>query len=456
MKMSKNIFRAYDIRGIYNEEFDDEFAYYLGKAYGSTLHELGKTKTLIAHDNRISSPSIYKNLIKGIIDTGINVVSLGLVTTPMYYFASNYLNINCGIMVTASHNPKEYNGFKISYNGLYNAYGEDVYKLYEKILSNNFKEGNGTITEENITIPYINLIKKNIKIGNRKLKVVYDCGNGTTSIIAKEIFNNLGNITFIPTFDISDGTFPNHHPDPSVEENLSSLKQTVIDTHADVGIAFDGDGDRVGVVSEKGQMIDIDKYMIIIWRDIVNKITDKRALYDVKCSKTLSDELDKLQIKKTEYRTGNSYMKAKMVEDKFPFGGELSGHVFFQDKFPGYDDGIYAGLRLIEILSNTNKTTEELLSGINKYYNTKELKVTIEDTKKEELIKRVGEYCKEKNYTTNTIDGVKVLFETGFALIRASNTGPNITLRYEAKTEEELAKIIKEFTDLIDKIKKEL
>lgn len=455
--INKNIFREYDIRGIYGVDFDDEFAYYLGLAFGSVLHSLGKSKTLVSYDNRSSSLSLYNELIRGIRDTSIDVVGLGLATTPIYYFASNYLNINCGIMVTASHNPKEYNGFKISYNGLYNAYGSDVYKLYDIIINKDFikDKGVGKFDDVSILDEYIKLLKNNINMGNRKLKVVYDCGNGTTSIIAPYIFKDYKNIEFVPMYCDSDNNFPNHHPDPSQEENMYDLEKMVINTNADLGIAFDGDGDRVGVVSNNGVMIDIDKFMIIIWRDIVNKIYDKRALYDVKCSLALADELDKLGISKTEYRTGNSYMKAKMVEGKFPFGGELSGHVFFQDKFPGYDDGIYAGLRLIEILSNTDKNINNLLEGINNYYNTKELKVEVPDIYKKDLISRVEEYCLNKGYKILTIDGVKVLFDNGFALIRASNTSPNITIRYEAKSKEQLDNIRYEFDNLIDNLKKD-
>ncbi len=457
IKINKNIFREYDIRGVYGIDFDDEFAYYLGLAFGSVLHSLGKSKTLVSYDNRSSSLSLYNELIRGIRDTSIDVVGLGLATTPMYYFASNYLNINCGIMVTASHNPKEYNGFKISYNGLYNAYANDVYKLYDIIINKEFIKDKkvGNLEEVSILDEYIKLLKSNINMGNRKLKVVYDCGNGTTSIIAPYIFKDYKNIEFIPMYCDSDSNFPNHHPDPSQEENMHDLERMVINTNADLGIAFDGDGDRVGVVSNNGVMIDIDKFMIIIWRDIVNKIYDKRALYDVKCSLALADELDKLGISKTEYRTGNSYMKAKMVEGKFPFGGELSGHVFFQDKFPGYDDGIYAGLRLIEILSNTDKNINNLLEGINNYYNTKELKVEVPDIYKKDLINRVEEYCLNKGYKILNIDGVKVLFDNGFALIRASNTSPNITIRYEAKSKEQLDNIRYEFDNLIDNLKKD-
>lgn len=451
MKVNKLMFREYDIRGIYNEDIDEEVSYLIGRAFGSNLKRMGKTETLVGYDNRISSPIIEENLVKGIRESGINVVRLGLVTTPMYYYGWDLLNIKCGVMITASHNPKEYNGFKFSYNGIHNAYGKDVYDLYDTIINKDFTSGNGTITNKDIKSEYIKLLWKNIELGNRKLKVVYDCGNGTTSIVAKDVFNN-PNIEFIPIFADSNPEFPNHHPDPCVEENLAYLKKKVLETQADVGIAFDGDGDRVGVVDEKGNMIDIDKYMIIIWRDIYNKVENKKGLFDIKCSKVLEDELIKLGIEPVCYRSGNSYTKAMSVEGNFPFSGEYSGHVFFRDKFPGYDDGIYAGLRLIEILSKTNKNVSELLLGINTYYSTKELKMKVNDEIKFDIVNKVKEYCISKNYKILTIDGVKVLFDDGSAVVRASNTGPNITMRYEAKTKERLNEIEQEFTNLLNEL----
>lgn len=451
MKVNKLMFREYDIRGIYNEDIDEEVSYLIGRAFGSNLKRMGKTETLVGYDNRISSPIIEKNLVKGITESGINVVRLGLVTTPMYYYGWDLLNIKCGVMITASHNPKEYNGFKFSYNGIHNAYGKDVYDLYDTIINKDFTNGNGTITNKDIKSEYIKLLWKNIELGNRKLKVVYDCGNGTTSVVAKDVFNN-PNIEFIPIFADSNPEFPNHHPDPCVEENLAYLKKKVLETQADVGIAFDGDGDRVGVVDENGNMIDIDKYMIIIWRDIYNKVENKKGLFDIKCSKVLEDELIKLGIEPVCYRSGNSYTKAMSVEGNFPFSGEYSGHVFFRDKFPGYDDGIYAGLRLIEILSKTNKNVSELLEGINTYYSTKELKMKVNDEIKFDIVNKVKEFCINKNYKILTIDGVKVLFDDGSAVVRASNTGPNITMRYEAKTKERLNEIEQEFTNLLNEL----
>ena len=451
MKVNKLMFREYDIRGIYNEDIDEEVSYLIGRAFGSNLKRMGKTETLVGYDNRISSPIIEKNLVKGITESGVNVIRLGLVTTPMYYYGWDLLNIKCGVMITASHNPKEYNGFKFSYNGIHNAYGKDVYDLYDTIINKDFTSGNGTITNKNIKNEYIKLLWENIELGNRKLKVVYDCGNGTTSIVAKDVFNK-PNIEFIPIYADSDPEFPNHHPDPCVEENLRDLKKKVLETQADVGIAFDGDGDRVGVVDEKGNMVEIDKYMIIIWRDIYNKVKNKKSLFDIKCSKVLEDELIKLGIEPVCYRSGNSYTKAMSVKGDFPFSGEYSGHVFFRDKFPGYDDGIYAGLRLIEILSKTNKTVSELLLGINTYYSTKELKIKVNDEIKFDIVNKVKDYCISKNYKILTIDGVKALFDDGSAVVRASNTGPNITMRYEAKTKERLNEIETEFTDLLNKL----
>lgn len=454
MELNKLMFREYDIRGIWGKDINEEISYHIGRAFATKLLSFGKNKMLVGYDNRSSSETIEKNLIKGLTDGGVNVVRLGLVTTPMYYYAWDKLNIKCGIMITASHNPKEYNGFKMSYNGIHNCFGKDVTDLYYVIINGIYSEGKGTISYADIKEDYIKMINEHINLGENKLKVVYDCGNGTTSIVAPEIFKH-PNIEYIPLFTESDPTFPNHHPDPSVEENLKQLKEKVLEVHADCGIAFDGDGDRVGVVDNLGQMIPIDKFMIIIWRDIYNKVDKKEGFFDVKCSKALEDELIKLGIKPICTRTGNSYTKKISVENNYPFGGEMSGHLYFRDHFIGTDDGIYAGLRFVEILSKSKNKASELLEGINKYYSTDENKIEVEDTKKEKVVNRVEEYCKKKGYKYITTDGVKVLYDDGFALVRKSNTTPNITTRYEAKTQERLKNIEEEFNTLIDKLKGE-
>ncbi|MDD4831600.1 MAG: phosphomannomutase/phosphoglucomutase [Tenericutes bacterium] len=449
--MSEHIFRAYDIRGIYGSEIDLDLAYKIGRAFGTKLILEQKYITIVGYDNRSSSVDIYNSLSKGIIDSGVDVINIGLVTTPMYYFALHMFKATSGVMITASHNPKEYNGFKISFNGKYNAYGEQIQEFKEMVKKGEFKNGKGTIITQNIKERYISFTLASIRLGSRKLKVVIDSGNGTSSIVVKDIFD-LMDLDYIPLFTESDPNFPNHHPDPSVRENTKDLSETVIKEKADVGFAYDGDADRIGVVDEKGELIPIDKYMIIILRNILNKLDDKRILYDVKCSKALEDEIDKLGGIKLCSRTGNSYLRAKIETEKIEFGGELSGHVFFNDRFPGYDDGIYASLRLIEILSNTDKKVSELLDGIELYHSTDEIKMEINENKKQFLIRNLIEYCKEKKYNYLDIDGCKVIFDDGFALVRPSNTGPNITLRFEAKTENRLQEIQKEFENKIKEI----
>ena len=447
MELNKNIFREYDIRGIYNQDINEEISYLIGRGLGSKMHKLGLTKTVVAYDNRLSSKIIEKNLVKGLIESGIDVYRLTLASTPMCYYASNYYNINCSVMITASHNPKEYNGFKFSFDGISNTCGKGVTEIYEIIVNKDFVDGNGSTYNVDIEEDYIKLLTSKIDLPKR-LKIVYDCGNGTTSIIAKKIFNRL-NVDYIPLYDISDGSFPNHHPDPSVEENLTDLKKAVIENKADLGIAFDGDGDRVGVVDENGNMIDADKYLIIMWRYLASRVDKKEAFFDVKCSKALEDELVKLNVIPVETRTGNSYTRKISAEGDYILGGELSGHIYFRDKFPGYDDGIYAGIRLIEAIVNSNTKLSKMLEGINKYYSTKENKIAVDDSIKFDIINKVKEYCLNKGYNIVTLDGVKVKYDDGFALVRASNTGPNITTRYEAKSELRLKEITNEFNNLI-------
>ncbi len=450
MKVFKNIFREYDIRGIYGEELSDELAYHIGRAYGTKLIRQNILSTVVAYDNRLSSVSLEKNLVQGLYDTGVNVKRIGLATTPMCYFAANYLETNSSMMITASHNPKEYNGFKFSYNGIHNAYGESVMELYNLITNEDYENGTGSITDVDIREAYIDLIVKNLSF-NRKIKVVYDCGNGTGSIIAKDVFKRLPMIEAIPLFDISDGNFPNHHPDPCIEENLTVLKEEVLKNHADLGVGYDGDADRVGFIDEKGTFIEVDKFLAIMWNYLVDKVDKKECLFDVKCSKTLEDELIKLGVKPVEYRTGNSYTRMQTAKGNYPLSGELSGHIYFRDKWPGYDDGIYAGMRLIEMLSNTDKPLSSYLDNLEHYYSTPEIKVKVSDDNKFQIVDKIKSYCESKNYNFITIDGVKVKFSDGFALVRASNTGPNITMRFESKTENRLYEIKEEFEQELKK-----
>ena len=449
----RNIFRGYDIRGIYPSEIDEDTAYTIGLGFGSHIKSIGKTNCVVGHDNRLSSPVLYNALIKGITETGIDVISIGLCTTPMYYYACIKLKVFSGVMVTASHNPKDDNGFKFAFDESGNCKGQEIQDFLEFILKGEFVTGEGHISTYDITNDYIDLFVNNIHMGDRKIKAVIDPGNGTTSVIVKKIYDKFP-VDLIYINDESDGHFPNHHPDPCVEANLEQLKKKVIETGADVGIGFDGDGDRLGVVSGDATFIPTDIYMTLIVRDIINKVDKKEFLCDVKCSKTFSDEVEKLGGKCITYRTGNSYTKAAVRDLDLPFGGELSGHVFFRDRWPGFDSGLYAGIRLIEILTHTDKSVNELLANINRYYSTEEIKFKSSDDVKFGLIDKVKDYVIEKGYKYLDIDGVKVLFDDGWALVRASNTGPNVTARFEASTEERLSELQDEFISLINELNK--
>lgn len=461
LNINPNIFRGYDIRGIYGDDLDENVVYTIGLAYAKYIKKNGYNRCVIGRDNRSSSLPLSEALIQGILEgEEIEVIDIGLVTTPMYYYAQIFLNdgknIMPGIMITASHNPKEYNGLKISLDDFGNACGKMIEEFRDYVFFNakeeldNIRDIKGNVIKADIRQGYLDLVKKSVDINGKKIKAVVDTANGTASIIAEEMYNMFKDkIELIPLYIESDPEFPNHHPDPSVEENNKDLKKAVIENHADVGIGIDGDGDRVGIIDENGKMIFADYYAIIIWRYLMDKVQNKKALFDVKCTKSLADEVTKLGGEPVCYRTGNSYMKAKMREGDFAFGSELSGHVWFRDKWPNIDDGLYAGLRLIEIMSNTGKSITELLDGINKYYSTPEIKIVSTDDEKFKVIEGVKEYCINKGYKINDIDGVRAEFGNGWALVRASNTGPNITARFEGKTEEDMKKIEDEFMKLL-------
>lgn len=446
--LNKTAFREYDVRGNYPNLVNEEMAYILGRAFATKLKALNKCECVVGHDNRLSSDSLTKSLLKGITESGVKVKYLGLISTPMYYFACLYLKIDSGIMVTASHNPKEDNGFKIALENYDNACGDKIKELYEICQSGNFTKGMGIIEPVNIKEEYVNEVLKNIHL-KKKLKVVVDPANATTSIVIRDIFDKI-NADVVYINEVSDGNFPSHHPDPSIMENMIQLQNKVLEENADLGIALDGDGDRVGLVDELGNVIPVDTFMAIIWNDLMPNAENKTALFDVKCSKTLIDEIIRLGGIPYMYRTGNSYQKNKIKEMDLIFGGELSGHVFFRDKWQGFDDGIYAGLRMLEILSKTGKKASETYAHMNKYFSTPEIKVAVTEETKFLIVEKIKEYAKTKGYEVNDIDGARINVSGGWALVRASNTGPNLTLRFEAETEERLEEIKKEFKNQID------
>lgn len=451
MNFNEYIFREYDIRGVYPTDINENFAYLFGKGYGSFVQEKYNLHTcIVGYDNRFSSVNLTDHLIKGILSTGMDVISVGLVTTPMVYFARDFLKTPASIMVTASHNPASDNGFKFSYNDN-NASGEDIYALRDFMKEGNFLEGKGRLIEQDITKDFYKELLNHITLGKKKLKVIIDCGNGTTSFFVKDIFSNL-NIDPVYLFCKSDPSFPNHHPDPAVEENLEKLKEVVVLEKADLGVSFDGDGDRCCCVDNLGRYVKSDQYMAIVIEDILKEENNKKIIYDVKCSNLLKDKIKALGGTPIMYRTGASYTMKKVIEENAPFGGEYSGHLYFNDKMKTIGCGMYAALRMIEYLSKSNKTLSEEVDLLNKYYTTPEMKYEFSDAKKKQVVENVKKYCILKKYKIEEIDGVKVLFDDdSWALIRMSNTGPHITARYEAKTKERLEEIKTEFTEQITK-----
>ena len=450
VKINDEIFREYDIRGIYGEDLNINVAYTIGRGFGSYVQEVFNNNTvIIGNDARESSPMLSNGLIKGLLETGVKVINLGLVTTPMYYYAKKTNKIESGIMITASHNPREYNGFKISFSLIGNACGKEIIDFRNYIKAGKFIDGTGTITTLNIKEDYLKKVKNSVDLGDRKVKVVFDCGNGTGSIIIKDILD-MFDIEYDLLYCDSIPSFPNHHPDPCVHANMIDLANRVKELGYDLGIGIDGDADRVGLVDCDGNIIGADLIMLIVLRFLAPNLKKKEAIYDVKCSKTLIDEVERLGLKGTMAKTGNSWMNIAINEGDYDFGGEYSGHLWFRDKWDGFDDGIYAGLRLCEIISKTDKKSSELLDGTNKYYSTEELKIHADDNIKFDIVEKVKKYCEEHNYNIVTVDGVRVVFDDSWALVRCSNTGPNITVRFEAKTEERLSELQKEFTDLIN------
>ena len=434
--MKDKIFREYDIRGKYPEDINEEIAYKIGKGYGSYLQEiLNQDACILSRDNRISSPSLHDALLKGLLETGIKVIDYGLTTTPMNYFA-RHLNNLFGIMITASHNPKDENGFKFSFDHYSNARGQMIQDFKKYIETGNFKQGAGTLENKSIKNDYINYVISNLSLGERKIKIVLDPANGVPATIARDIFEKT-NVELTIINEENDGTFPNHHPDPTIESNLEQLKAKVKEINADLGIGFDGDGDRIGIIDENGTMVAIEDYSVLILRDIFDKVKNKKFLYDAKCSDNFKDEVLKLGGTPVICRTGTSYTQAKVIEEKIPYGFQYVGHISFNDRLFSTESAMYSALRLVELLSKTDKKLSELIDTVPKYYNTPEEKFPTSDDKKYQVIENIKNLCIQKKYDFMEIDGLKIMFTDGWAYVRASNTGPNLTLRCEAHTKKD-------------------
>jgi phosphomannomutase/phosphomannomutase/phosphoglucomutase len=442
LMLKSNIFRQYDIRGIYGAELDEESAYRIARALAAKAVRQGCRRILVGRDNRESSNSLRQITLNALIDSGCEVVDIGLVITPIFYFAARHLDIKAGLMITASHNPAEYNGFKILL-GETTIYGEEIQELRFLAENRDFVSGNqGKLTEVNVIDEYVKMIKEKIKLGPKKLKIVVDCGNGTASIFAPRVFRELG-CEVVELYCDSDPTFPHHHPDPVAVENCQDLIRLVKQEQADVGIGLDGDGDRVGVVDSLGNIIWGDLLMVLFWREILPKYPGTECIVEVKCSQSLIDEIYQLGGRPLISPTGHSLIKAKMKELGAVFTGEMSGHIFFADEYYGFDDALYASARLLRILSYSEKGLDELLQDVPKYYNTPEIRIKSTDEQKYLVVEKVLNHFRSR-YQVIEVDGARIIFPDGWGLVRVSNTGPELIIRCEGNTPEALAQIQEE------------
>ncbi len=450
--MDYNILRENDIRGIYPGQVNEEVANTIGQAFGTYILTKNKNTCQIGHDNRLSSESLHNKLIEGILSTGVNVVDIGLCTTPLFNFSAHNLEIPYGIMITASHNPSSHNGFKIFGENYSHLEQDELQIFYNFIKNKTFNKGNGNIIYKNFKEEYTQMLISKAK-ANPELKMVIDTGNGTPSFLIKEVFDKLfKNVTYLN--DISDGSFPVHNPDPNEPANLEELINKVLDLKADIGLAFDGDGDRLGVVDEKGNIVPTDTLIGIYAENIIPTLDNKKVIIDVKCSSGLPKEIERVGGKPIMLKNGSAYLENEMINQNCLVGGEYSGHVFFRDDFLGFDDGIYASIRLLNIISDTNKKCSQLYEHFEKYYSTPEIRVNVDDDKKWEMVETIKEYALNKYDDVLTIDGVRINYHDGFALIRGSNTSAYITLRFEAQNEEELDLRKREFLNLVEYYKK--
>ncbi len=437
MKVSKEIFRQYDIRGIAGQDVTEETAYLIGKAFGTYIQDKAGKKVAVGRDVRLTSVSFRNSLVEGLISTGCEVTDVGVVPTPVLYFSIHHFNSDGGVMVTASHNPKEYNGFKICV-GLFSIYGEEIQKIYRMIEEGSFQEGKGSVAEADPRAAYIEEVTSKVNV-DKNLKIAADFGNGTAGEVATSLFRKLG-VELLPLYTEPDGRFPNHLPDPTIPEYMKDLSELVKKEKALLGIGFDGDGDRIGVVDEKGEIIWGDKLLGIFSRKVLKNLPGATIIMDVKCSQGVAEYIEKLGGKPLIWKTGHSLIKEKMRETGAPLAGEMSGHMFFKDNYLGYDDAIFAAARLLEIISEEHKPFSELINEIPAYYSTPEIRVDCPEKEKFRIVEDVKSYFSQK-FPVIDVDGIRFITPKGWGLIRASNTQPILVLRFEAKGKEELEEL---------------
>ena len=451
--ISSTIFREYDIRGLVDQDLTEDAVGLVGRALGTQVREEGGRRVVVGRDCRESGPRFARALIEGLRGTGVDVTDLGVVPTPLTYFAAATLPVDGLVMITGSHNPPEYNGLKVGL-GKNTLHGDGIQALLRRIQEGRFAEGAGTLDTHDIVAPYREYVRQNLKLGPRRLKVVVDAGNGTGGVIAVPLFESLG-VEVIPLFVEMDGRFPNHHPDPTVEANLEFLKAKVRETGADLGIAYDGDADRVGAVDEKGTVLWGDQLMILFSRAVLAENPGAAIVGEVKCSKTLYDDIAARGGRGIMWKAGHSLIKAKMKEEGALLAGEMSGHIFFAHRWFGFDDGIYSSGRLLELVSRTDRPVSTLLSDVPKTFSTPEIRYDCPEAVKFELVRRAQAWFAARHEAV-TVDGVRVIFPDGWGLVRASNTQPLLVLRFEARTPERLAEIQALVTGKVDELAREL
>lgn len=440
MALSRAIFREYDIRGVTGKDLTEDVATAVAGAYAAVIAEKGITGAIsVGRDNRPSGESLHKALVSALLSSGVDVIDIGVVPTPLAYWSQHNLDVAGGIQITGSHNPPEYNGFKL---GLCtkSIYGADIQRIYELAVAGKFPRGKGRLRSESVIDRYVDDIMGRVGKLSRNLDVVLDCGNGAGSLVVPKLFPRLG-IKPKYLFCESDGTFPNHHPDPTVPKNLQDLIASVKKDGADVGIAFDGDADRIGVIDDSGEIIWGDYLLIIYARDALARTGKGQSIvFDVKASQALPEAIDKAGGKPVMWKTGHSLIEEKMHETHAPVGGEMSGHMFFSESFYGFDDALYGAARLLKIVADSGKSVRELLADVPRFVSTPEIRIDCADDKKFGIVDEARRYFGAK-YDVITVDGVRVLFGDGWGLIRASNTQPVLVMRFEARTKEQLEKI---------------
>ncbi len=444
VEVPASIFRAYDIRGVYQETLTPEIIYQIGLSLGSEAQSRGIDTIVAAQDGRISSPMLAMALQKGILDSGCNVVDIGRVPTPLLYFATHITDYNSGVIVTGSHNPANYNGLKIVLGGTSVA-ESGIKALYDRIVKGDFLSGYGKLQSVDITDQYIDAVCRNVKI-SKPITAVIDCGNGIAGNIAPKLYRQLG-VKVIELFCDVDGNFPNHDPDPSQPKNVQQLIKRVEIEKADIGLMFDGDADRLGVVTNRGEIIWPDRQMILFSQHVLAANKGKQIIFDIKCSRHLANAIKAAGGEPIMWKTGHSIIKNKMKQLKAPLAGEMSGHIFFNDRWFGFDDGMYAGARLLEILAHSDDDVDKVFKALPNSVNTPELKIDIADEHKFAFIEKFIAAAKFADAKIIKIDGARVEFNNGWGLLRASNTTPCLTLRFEADDRDALQTIQHKFKD---------